>query len=240
MLWAAKKCHYYVVDLLLKNGADPLLTDDQGFNLLHSASLDGNVYQIAMLLHQDIPVDVPDAQGHTSLMWAAYKGFPVVVDVLLAWGANVYARDAQGFTALHWALVKGNQHCIFRLIEYGSDRFAETNDGKTPAKVAKEMNSVRQWHRALSDCNYNKDGSSRHFFLASIIKDRRIFFSRFFFLWPFFVVFVFLFLISHLVIYLGLPLAFLVGFGLQKGVQYLFRWAPPDMKTFPKTVSYRS
>jgi hypothetical protein len=170
-------------------------------------------------------------------MWAAYKGFPVVVDVLLAWGANVYARDAQGFTALHWALVKGQQHCIFRLIEYGSDRFAETNDGKTPATVAKEMNSQRQWHRALSDCNYNKDGSARHFPLAFIVKDRRVFYSRFFFLWPFFQLFVFLYIISHLIIYLAFPIAFPVAYGLQKAVQNLFRWAPPDMKTFPKTVS---
>ncbi|TKA58604.1 hypothetical protein B0A49_10989, partial [Cryomyces minteri] len=46
VLWAAKRCHYYVVNLLLRNGADPLLADDQGYNLLHSATLDGNVYQI--------------------------------------------------------------------------------------------------------------------------------------------------------------------------------------------------
>ena len=237
VLWAAKKCNYYVVDLLLKNGADPLLTDDQGFNLFHSAALDGNVYQITLLLHQDIPVDVPDSHGHTGLMWAAYKGFPAVVDVLLEWGANVYARDSQGFTALHWALVKGHRHCIFRLIEYGSDRFAETNDGKSPAVVAKEMNSVRQWYGALADCNYNPDGSLRQFPLASIVKDKRMFYSRLFFLWPFFVVFVCLYIISHLVVYLAFPLAFLIAYGLQMSIRYLFRWAPPDMKGFHRTVS---
>ena len=70
MLWAAKRCNYYVVNLLLEHGADPLLTDDQGFNLLHSATLDGNVYQLVLLLHQDIPVDIADPQSHTPLMWA--------------------------------------------------------------------------------------------------------------------------------------------------------------------------
>ena len=237
VLWAAKKCHYYIVDLLLKNGADPLLTDDQGFNLLHSATLDGNVFQIALLLHQDIPVDVPDAQGHTSLMWAAYKGFPQCIDMLLKWGANVYARDSQGFTALHWALVKGMQHGIFKLVEYGSDRFAETNDGKTPATVAKEMDSVRQYQSALRECGYNPDGSPQSFPLSFVIKDRKAFYWKFYFFYPFAALFFVLYIVSHLPVYFALPLAVLVSWGIQTGAQKLLRWAPTDMKTMHKTVS---
>ena len=91
VLWAARSCNYYVVNLLLQHGADAMATDDQGFNLLQNATMDGNVYQLVMLLHADIPVDVPDAHGHTSLMWAAYKGFPPCVEVLLLWGASVTA-----------------------------------------------------------------------------------------------------------------------------------------------------
>ena len=113
VLWASKRCHLQVVQLLLAHGADPLTQDDQGYNLLHSAVLDGNVLQLTLLLHQpDIPVDVPDVQGHTSLMWAAYKGFPSCVDLLLRWGADIHATDDMGFTALHWALVKGSYPCI--------------------------------------------------------------------------------------------------------------------------------
>jgi hypothetical protein len=145
------------VNLLLDHGADPLLTDDQGFNLLHSATLDGNVYQIVLLLHQDIPVDIPDPQSHTPLMWAAYKGYPSCVDLFLRWGANVYATDDQGFTGLHWALVKGSQESIQKLLEYGADRFAKNNDGKTPAVTAEEMNTTRQWHRALAQAGFDKE-----------------------------------------------------------------------------------
>jgi ankyrin repeat protein len=234
VLWAAKKCHYYVVNLLLENGADPLLTDDQGFNLLHSATLDGNVFQIALLLHQDIPVDIQDAQGHTSLMWAAYKGYGAVIDLLLRWGASVYARDDMGFTALHWALVKGSQHCIFKLVEYGSDRFAENNEGKTPAVVAKEMSSLKQWHSALWECGYNPDGSARKFPLELVVKDRRTFYNRAYFLWPFFVGFVFLWILSHVVVYFAVPIAALVVYVLQMGAQWALRWAPTDMKTMHK------
>jgi hypothetical protein len=237
VLWAAKKCHYYIVNLLLQNGADPLLTDDQGFNLLHSATLDGNVFQIVLLLHQDIPVDVADAQGHTSLMWAAYKGFGACIDVLLRWGANVYARDSQGFTALHWALVKGGQHGIFKLVEYGSDRFAENNEGKTPAVTAKEMNSQKQWHIALAECGYNRDGSPQTFPLSSVVKDKKAFYWRFYFLWPFFCLFVLFFLISGFPIYLGFPLTIAGAVALNIAGQKMLKWAPTDMKHIQKTVS---
>jgi ankyrin repeat protein len=163
VLWAAKRCNYYIVNLLLDHGADPLLTDDQGFNLLHSATLDGNVYQIVLLLHQDIPVDIPDPQSHTPLMWAAYKGYSSCVDLFLRWGANVYATDDQGFTALHWALVKGSQGSIQKLLEYGADRFAKNNDGKSPAVTADEMNTTRQWHRALSEAGFDNDANPLKF-----------------------------------------------------------------------------
>lgn len=236
VLWAAKRCHYYVVNLLLQHGADPLLTDDQGFNLLHSATLDGNVFQLVLLLHQDIPVDIPDAQGHTSLMWAAYKGFPACVDLFLRWGANVYARDDQGFTALHWALVKGSQGCIQKLLEYGSDRFAENNEGKTPAMTAQDMNSSRQWYKSLSECGYNPDGSPRSFPLSPVIGDRRAFLTGFFFLWPFIIIFVGVYILSHMVIYAAVPITIFVSWSLQWLAQQALHWAPPDMKHVHKTV----
>lgn len=169
-------------------------------------------------------------------MWAAYKGFPACVDVLLNWGANVYAQDDTGFTALHWALVKGGLHAIQKLIEYGSDRFAENNEGKTPAVVAKEMNSTRQWRRALSECGYNADGSPRSFPLP-FVKDKRLFLSRFFFIWPTFVIFVVLNIMSHMVIYLSIPISLFVAYFLQWFAQQGLRWAPPDMKSLHKTVS---
>jgi len=236
VLWAAKRCHYYVADLLLQNGADPLLTDDQGFNLLHSATLDGNVFQLVLLLHQDIPIDIPDAQSHTALMWAAYKGFPACVDLFLRWGADVRAVDDQGFTALHWALVKGSQGSIQKLIEYGADRFAKNNDGKTPAVTAVEMNTVKQWHKALSEAGYNNDGTPMEFPIPGI-KDTRTFISRVIFFWPFLIILISLWLISHYVIYFAVPAALVVAYGLQFLAQKLLRWAPPNMKNMHHTVS---
>lgn len=239
VLWAARSCNYYIVNLLLQHGADPLRTDDQGFNLLQNATMDGNVFQLVLLLHQDIPVDTPDSKGHTSLMWAAYKGFPVCVDVLLQWGASVSVTDEQGFTALHWALVKGCQDCIQKLIEYGSDRFAATVEGKTPAVVAKEMNSTQQWRRALAHCNYNADGTIKPFPLASLMNgfDKSLLIKRFFFLWPTVVLFCSIYILSGLPVILGAPLALVAAFILQWLAQQLLPWAPPNMKHIHHTVS---
>ncbi|EFQ91945.1 hypothetical protein PTT_11050 [Pyrenophora teres f. teres 0-1] len=234
VLWAAKRCNYYIVNLLLDHGADPLLTDDQGFNLLHSATLDGNVFQIVMLLHQDIPVDIPDPQSHTPLMWAAYKGYPSCVDLFLRWGANVYATDDQGFTALHWALVKGSQGSIQKLLEYGADRFAKNNDGKTPEMTAQEMNTTRQWRRALSEAGFDRNGNPRQFPIPGI-KDTRWFLNRFIFVWPFAILFFALYLVSHYPAFMGIPLALIVAYVMQWGAQKLLHWAPSNMRTIHHT-----
>ncbi|GAB1738795.1 hypothetical protein NU219Hw_g3585t1 [Hortaea werneckii] len=241
VLWASKRCHLQVVALLLANGADPLMKDDQGYNLLHSATLDGNVFQLVLLLHQpDLSVDVRDAQGHTSLMWAAYKGFGACVDVLLRWGADVHAADDMGFTALHWALVRGNYLCIQKLVEYGSDRFARSKpandipEGDTPAMTATRMKSERQWRKALLDSGFDEAGNPMPF-PVPLVNNRRWFYNRFFFLWPFALGGLQLYMLAHLPVYFGIPAVLIVGYALQFSVQKLLRWAPGDMKHMHKT-----
>jgi len=227
--------------LLLAHGADPLTQDDQGYNLLHSAVLDGNVLQLTLLLHQpDIPVDVPDVQGHTSLMWAAYKGFPSCVDLLLRWGADIHATDDMGFTALHWALVKGSYPCIQKLVDYGSDRFAvakplnDDTTGDTPAMTASKMKSERQWRKALFESGYDEQANPIAFPIP-LIKDKKWFFSRLFFFWPFFLGGLQLHMLAYLRVWISIPGVLIVGYGLNYLVQRLFRWAPSDMKSMHHT-----
>jgi palmitoyltransferase len=238
--WAAQRCHYYTVNLLLQHGADPLITDAQGYNTLHISTFNGNVLLIVLLLHQGIPVDVLDSYGHTALMWSAYKGFPQCVDIFLRWGASVHAADEQGFTALHWALVKGNPFCVLKLIEYGADRFAKTASGKTPAVTANELGTEQAWHRALRECGYDEDGlpltppwpGARYF-----LQDKRGFVLKFMFLCPFVLVWAIVMVLSHSPIFLGVPLAGLIGFTIQWVGKQVLEFAPPSMRAFHKTVS---
>lgn len=238
--WAAQRSHWYPVNLLLQHGADPLITDAQGYNTLHLSTFNGNVLLIVLLLHQGIAVDVLDSFGHTALMWAVYKGYAQCVDVFLRWGANVHATDEQGFTALHWALVKGNPGCILKLIEYGADRFAKTDTGKTPAVTASELNTEASWHRALRECGFDEDGhpATPSWPGASyFLKDKRTFVTRFLFLWPFLLVWVVITTVSHAPVYLGIPLAFVFAYSLQWCAQQVMEYAPSDMRQFHKTVS---
>lgn len=170
------------------------------------------------------------------MMWAAYKGYSSCVDLFLRWGANVYATDDQGFTALHWALVKGSQGSIQKLLEYGADRFAKNNDGKTPAVTAEEMNTVRQWHRALSEAGFDRDGNPKQFPIPGI-KDTRWFLSRFIFFWPFAIIFTALFLLSHYPTFIGIPLALIIPYFMQWAAQKLLQWGPSNMRSIHHTVS---
>ncbi|KAE8349296.1 Palmitoyltransferase akr1 [Aspergillus coremiiformis] len=235
-MWAAQRCHYYIVHLLLQRGADPLLTDVQGYNILHLATIDGNAFLVVLLLHQEIPVDVVDQQGHTGLMWAAYKGYPACVDLFLRWGANTNAVDESGLTPLHWALVKGSLPCVLKLIEYGADKFAKTRDGKTPAVVAGEMNTTRMWYRALDECGYDFDGNTKlvSFGLTSWVRSKNLM-SKFFFLWPFAIIFVAVWILSNMVIYAAIPVMLVTIFGLQWVAQKAASQGPSEYRVLQRT-----
>jgi palmitoyltransferase len=238
--WAAQRCHYYTVNLLLQHGADPLITDAQGYNTLHISTFNGNVLLIVLLLHQGIPVDVLDNFGHTALMWSAYKGYPQCVDLFLRWGASVHAADEQGFTALHWALVKGNPFCIVKLLEYGADRFAKTASGKTPAVTANELQTETAWFAALKESGYDEDGQpmSPPWPGASyFLKDKRTFVLRFTFLVPFIMLWAAFIILSHSPVFLGVPLAALVCFSFQWATKQVLEYAPANLGVFHKTVS---
>ncbi|KAK4936156.1 palmitoyltransferase akr1 [Elasticomyces elasticus] len=236
VMWASQRCHFYIVNLLLQNGADPLLTDGQGYNILHLATIDGNALLLILLLHQNIPVDIPDPQGHTSLMWAGYKGWPACVDLLLRWGANVKATDDNGYTPLHWALVKGSKPCLDKLLEYGADRFAKTNEGKTPNVCADEMNTKRAYMRSLSDHGYDASGNVKTLplNLHNFIRDRSKM-SKFFFFYPFVIMVIGLYIISHLNIFIGLPIFLVACLGMQYGAQRIALHGPLEYHTIHKT-----
>jgi palmitoyltransferase len=240
-MWAAQRCHYYIVHLLLHHGADPLLTDVQGYNILHLATIDGNAFLLVLLLQQDIPVDVVDQQGHTGLMWAAYKGYPACVDLFLRWGANANAVDEGGLSPLHWALVKGSLPCVLKLLEYGADRFTKTRDGKSPTTVAQEMNTLRTWYRALNERGFDSDGTQKEMPLgmASYVRNKSLM-GKFFFIWPFFTVLIAIWILSNLVIFISVPLMLLVVFGMQWMAQQVANKGPSEYRVLQKTVCLKS
>ncbi|AEY97375.1 FAER388Cp [Eremothecium gossypii FDAG1] len=157
--WASKSGYVYIVHCLLEHGADPLITDRQGYNLLHTSTFSSEVMLITYVLFTgQIPVDSPDPTGKTALHWAAYQGDPNTVEALLKFDADVRVVDTGGFTPLHWATVKGHPHVLKALIEHGSDVFLKNNDGKNALMIAQEMNTQKALQNALYECGFNKDG----------------------------------------------------------------------------------
>ena len=237
-MWAAQRGNYYVAHHLLARGADTTLYDDSGFNLLHLATLDGNVFLLVLLLHNGIAVDSRDHQLHTSLMWAAYKGYSSCVDLFLRWGADVRAVDETGFTALHWALVRGNYGCVEKLLEYGVDRFQANNEGKTPAVVAQELKTERVWWDALEECGFDRDGHPVHApntVFGVHVQDKDQVLKRFFFLWPSIQVLAVLQCFLYGPWYLGLVGATAVGFSLYWVANKALTWSKPGEKSIHKT-----
>lgn len=210
--------------------------------MIHLATFDGNAFMLLIiLLHPQVSVDELDAQGHTALMWAAYNRLPSILELLLRFGASAHAVDETGFAPLHWALVRGSPPCILKLLQNGADRFAATSTGKTPAVVADEMKTSRAWHRALDESGYNDDATVKQLPIPyiSFIKNRS-FLNKFFFLVPFPVLLVVFTILSRMVIFAAIPIAFFCAYCLQWAAQQVLLWAPSDMKHLQRTVSWTS
>ncbi|KAL8782233.1 MAG: hypothetical protein Q9213_005563 [Squamulea squamosa] len=235
--WAVQRCHYYALSLLLAHGADPNIADAGGYKMIHLATFDGNAFMLLLvLLHPGAAIDDRDAQGHTALMWAAYNRLPAIMDLLLRFGASISVTDDTGFQPLHWALVRGSPPCILKLLENGADRFAVTSSAKTPATVAKEMKTTQAWHRALKESGFNDDATVKQlpFPYISFIKSRG-FLNKFFFFCPFPVLLVVFLILSNMVIYAAVPIAFFCAYTLQWAAQQVLLWAPSDMKHIQNT-----
>ncbi|CAB0044239.1 unnamed protein product [Trichogramma brassicae] len=94
---AVERDHKKVVEVLLRNGADPNSADDEGLTFLHSICTKGNDDRLAKSLFEigkeknlfTVQVDARDKKGRTPLQWAVANFLPDVVDVLLNHGADI-------------------------------------------------------------------------------------------------------------------------------------------------------
>lgn len=115
---AISKGHLEACQALLKAGANPQATQEDGFNALHLAAQEGNA-EIARILsvHKELLESVSEF-GHTPLMIAAQEGSLETCEVLLKAGANPLVKDAKGFNAMQLAESAGKAEVVKMLSEY--------------------------------------------------------------------------------------------------------------------------
>jgi ankyrin repeat protein len=121
LMIAAGQGNVAMVELLLKNTADPLSIDrNAGVSVLHKACQGGSLDVVRLLVERGAFIDLPAATtGHTPLMDALWFKWPAIVDYLLDRGAGLQLSTHYGFTL--------QQHIDYeRSVNFfDKDRFAE-------------------------------------------------------------------------------------------------------------------
>ncbi|KAF3101009.1 hypothetical protein TWF102_004610 [Orbilia oligospora] len=111
-----------VVELLLQNGMDPNLGNDQGRTALHSAIRTGNIEVIETLLRYGAIVNKKDAEGWTPLHLAAYFDKLEVGQMLLDTdGSIIDIPGPNGYTPLHIAILRTNVESVKFLGNRGAE-----------------------------------------------------------------------------------------------------------------------
>ncbi|XP_071084670.1 ankyrin repeat domain-containing protein 2-like isoform X2 [Haliotis cracherodii] len=137
---AALGGHRDVVELLVSEGADVSLVDEDGDNILHWACWGGDVETVKFVLSLHV-VDINSRGGRsqTPVMVAAWRGHRDVVELLVSEGADVSRVDEDGDNILHLACWRGNVETVkFVLSLNVVDIDARNNAGQTAADVARD------------------------------------------------------------------------------------------------------
>ncbi|XP_046547545.1 serine/threonine-protein phosphatase 6 regulatory ankyrin repeat subunit A-like, partial [Haliotis rubra] len=145
---AAEIGHRKVFDVLVSEGADVSLVDDNRNNILHVACIGGHVDMVKYVLSQKVAdINSRGEYGRTPVMMAANTGHREVFDVLVREGADVSLVDDNRNNILHVTCIGGHEYMVKYVL---SQKFADINSqgpyGRTPVMVAAEIG-----HRKVFD-----------------------------------------------------------------------------------------
>lgn len=122
---------------LLKRGADPNSSSQEGWTPLLRAAQDKNLEIIRMLLDKGANINAKLKDGETPLRIAlSDKPDIEVMKFLLSKGADINAKDKDGETVLLYA-IRFKPEFVKFLIDNGADVNIKDKDGWTPLKIAR-------------------------------------------------------------------------------------------------------
>ncbi|XP_046570876.1 ankyrin repeat domain-containing protein 50-like [Haliotis rubra] len=149
VMMAALKGHVDVLQILVSEGADLTLTDDDGNNCLMLASVYGQVKMIQHLLSIDNVFDTnrQGQDGKSAVMAAANEGHYDVFKVMLNRDADLRIVDVYGSNCLILACIGGNALIVQHLLAMNMfDVEGRGKDGWTPLLAAAASGQQEVFH----------------------------------------------------------------------------------------------
>ncbi|MCP4711982.1 MAG: hypothetical protein GY869_25455, partial [Planctomycetes bacterium] len=130
------------VELLLTNGVDVNLKDNDGWTPLLLAAEWADRDFAELLLDKGAKIDAKDDEsGFTALHHAVRLGKKNMVELLIARGADINVKDKQGHTPLYFA-VNHDYQIAELLINKGADTGIQTESGQTLLQLAQQRKQL--------------------------------------------------------------------------------------------------
>jgi ankyrin repeat protein len=131
------------MEMLLLNGSNPLIRDNDGRLPIHWSTVPTSAKPILLLLQESrCNVNVTDCSDMTPLMWACYHKNVTIAKQLLNEGADVEEKDYEGNTAMHWSVMKSDIECLQLLLKQDMTYFKNRN-GCTVLHIAAREGFIR-------------------------------------------------------------------------------------------------
>ena len=131
-----------IVDLLLKQGADPYIGDNENSMPLHLAAVSGSIESIDLLLDFGVDIDLQDENDMTPLLFALSRGHRDAAAYLLQKGADPDLRSITGWSAIHLAIVTRSNEIAKQLLEDGAEVNVSLETGATPLHSAASFGNL--------------------------------------------------------------------------------------------------
>jgi len=134
LLRACMRDDYDMVRLLVDNGADMNIRDDDGMTPLMVCLNRGNTDMSAYLISKGANLDVKDEYGNTALMRAIKDNSLYLVRMMIEKGANTRIRDDNGNNTLmvHMGNPSSSLYILTLLLNTGMSPDTQNVDGMTP------------------------------------------------------------------------------------------------------------
>lgn len=130
-----------IIQILLENGVESSVWDDNGMAPLHLAAIKDNIEVVRLFLQHGADISIQDGEvGLTALHMAVSRGHNGVVSLLLENGADISTPDDEGQTAIHSAVLgfRKNPETLSLILQMSdsADVWAQDQSGCTAFHLA--------------------------------------------------------------------------------------------------------